>query len=356
MNEHKAWSVSLGRWACLQVRLHAFFLGSAVFTLYLGWLYAERQHDNALFWLAVAGMAMLFVSVLLHELGHVLAAHHLGGRAETIVIGPFGGLAPVEMPWDPKEQLVVSLAGPIVNLLICLLLSPVVIMACGTSPLALLHPLNPVPMTDAQPWQVAIMLGFWVNWLLLLVNMIPAFPFDGARAMVAAAMSISENVSQQRATATVIALAKIGALLLVVLACFAFSAGNSSVVPTWLALLLLAIFLFFSAKQHEILDQYEDEEEEKELFGYDFSQGYASLESSTSQQQQPAPPAQGALSRWLQNRRKKRERRQQQLEIEEDARLDAILARLHEHGMEGLTAEERALLKRASERYRSRLS
>lgn len=355
MSEQTAWSISLGRWAGVQVRLHAFFFASAIFTLYLAWLHGQSQNDHTLFWLGLAGTGILLVGVILHEIGHVATARHFGGRADLMVLGPWGGLESSQPPWEPKHQLAVYLAGPLVNLLLCLLLAPLVVLACGESPLELMHPLNPVPMTTGPAWQVAIKMSFWINWLLLLVNLIPAFPFDGGRAFVAAIQTFSPGTSLQKATSTVVGVAYVGALLLGILAIFSFTSSSVSMVPTWLPLLLLALFLFFSAQQHSVEDDYDIEEEEKELFGYDFSQGYASLENSVEQQQPPPPPAQGAIARWLQRRREERKRRQQQIEQEEDSRLDAILARLHEKGMEGLTTEEQALLKRASARYRSRL-
>ena len=62
----------------------------------------------------------------------------------------------------------------------------------------------------------------------------------------------------------------------------------------------------------------------------------------------------GSYEKISQQRRQQREVRRQAREAEEDQRVDEILGRLHEMGMENLSSDERALLKRASARYRSR--
>jgi hypothetical protein len=89
------------------------------------------------------------------------------------------------------------------------------------------------------------------------------------------------------------------------------------------------------------------------LFGYDFSQGYTSLARS-EQQEEAADDDSGPLERWLDTRREARRQRQEQIEAEEDALVDEILARVHERGMHSLSLEERSLLERAAARYRTR--
>jgi hypothetical protein len=85
--------------------------------------------------------------------------------------------------------------------------------------------------------------------------------------------------------------------------------------------------------------------------GYDFSQGYTSLERS--EKTRPAA-RQGLLQRWLERRRAERQNRNEQQKQLVDQQLDAILAKVHELGMGALTPAEKRLLRRASERYRGR--
>jgi hypothetical protein len=126
-----------------------------------------------------------------------------------------------------------------------------------------------------------------------------------------------------------------------------------SLVPMRFALVVLAIFLFFSA-QHEERNSIQDEqrrrqEEEEEL---DLASDLSALEEELSRS---TPQPSGPLKRWLDRRRERRHRRERELVAEEERSLDEILARLHRHGIDSLSPEDRALLQRASARYRSRL-
>ena len=123
-----------------------------------------------------------------------------------------------------------------------------------------------------------------------------------------------------------------------------------------LALTLLAIFVFFSARREE-LQLADVEANDEHVFGYDFSQGYTSLEGSSEADDEDSTPSAAqasALSRWWDKRRAARERRLYEQEADDDRRIDEILSRLHLRGMHSLSHEDRELLQRVSQRYRSR--
>ena len=115
------------------------------------------------------------------------------------------------------------------------------------------------------------------------------------------------------------------------------------------ALVVLGLVLFFAARGE--VGRAQDAQEDEWAFGYDFSQGYTSLERNTSH---PARPRAGPLRQWIDRRRAARQRRQREIEQADEQRVDSILARLHETGMDGLSTEDQALLKRVSARYRNR--
>jgi hypothetical protein len=85
--------------------------------------------------------------------------------------------------------------------------------------------------------------------------------------------------------------------------------------------------------------------------GYDFSQGYTSLER---EREAEGRSELGPVARWLEERREARHQRQRQLEDEEERRMDDILVRLHSLGIDGLSPEDRQILDRVSARYRNR--
>jgi len=348
MHGQASWTISLGRWGGVDVRLHIFFLLFAAFTMLLGWNERERNPDLA--WIAVASLGLLLVSVLLHELGHVLAALKQGGDAEEITIGPLGGLAPLRLPQEPLKECLVHLAGPAVNLVICIISGAFLWATDPASLPGLFNPLAPQGLTEGAPWKVGLKLTCWINWILLLLNLLPAFPFDGGRALRTGLSLAWPDASPRRAAWAVGLVAKFAAAGLLVIALLVRNHPADQPIPLWFALVILAIFLYFGAKQEE--ERSEDVEQEDEVFGYDFSQGYTSLERS-AERRHDRP---GLIARWLEQRREIRQRRQRELEEEEERRADEILAALHEKGMDSLSEDERLLLKRVSARYRQRNS
>ena len=352
MQNHGSWSVGLGRWGGILIRLHAFFLLFAAFTLYLSWL-ADRNGETGHVPLGALSIGILFLSVLLHELGHLYAAQRLGGGGDQLVLGPLGGLQPVRTPTDPQGQLVVHLAGPLVNLCVCMICLPWLLSLEGPQQVVgLLNPLRPEAVVHADAtWIVGIKLTFWINWLLFLVNLLPAFPFDGGLAVQSLSELLWADAGRRRGPAIAGACARITAVALLVLAWLFHDAG-SELLPLWFPLVLLAIFLFFSARSEK--PRRTPAPDVDHVFGYDFSQGYASLEK-TAQSTAPRAPSTGLWEHWREQRKVAREQRQVQVEAEDEQRVDQILDQVHREGMQSLSEEDRSVLERVSQRYRDRL-
>ena len=349
MHDFSIWSLNLGRWSGIRVRLHAFFLLFAVGTIFL----STRTGSGDMVWIGALGILILFVSVLLHELGHCYTALRLGGHAEEIVIGPLGGLAPVSVPHEAQHELITSLAGPMVNFVIWLTVAPLLFLLSDHSLMGLLSPLAPQNLVEGTPLVIGLKLTFWLNWVLVLVNLLPTFPFDGSGALRAI---LWPAIGYRDAVVWVSRTAKIIALGFCVIAWWTYGrelAGleaEVTLVPSWVPLVLMAIFLFFSAN-HDVtkLDRAELDEE---LFGYDFSQGYTSLQRG---EEVSPDEREGLLERWRKRRREGKEQARQEKESTEERRVDEILDRLHKVGMNSLSEEDRAILHRVSARIRDRL-
>ena len=348
MHGQASWTLSLGRWGGVNVRLHVFFVLFGAFTLYLGWHDRSLSEDRS--WIAPVGLLLLFVSVLIHELGHYFAARRLEGDADEIVIGPGIGLSPMQPPLEPQAECVMHLAGPIVNLAV-FMVSGIVISANGTAQFTgLLNPLQPQLLVEGPAWLVVFKLTCWINWVMVLANLLPAFPFDGGRALRAALSARWPDASPRRAANVVGWVAKLSAGGLVVIAWMVLDQPTDQAIPLWFSLVILAIFLYFGAKQEE--ERPTETEIESDLFGYDFSEGYTSLEQSTERRQDQT----GFVTRWFERHRENKRQRRREIEVEEERRADEVLGRLHEQGMNSLSNEERRLLKRVSARYRQRNS
>lgn len=346
MHGQASWTLSLGRWGGVSVRLHVFFVLFGTFTLFLGWRDHESLQDRS--WIAPTGLFLLFLSVLLHELGHYIAALRLGGDADEIVIGPGIGLAPMQPPLEPQAECLMHLAGPLVNLAIFMITGGIVWAHGAEQFTGLLNPLQPQLLVEGSAWLVTVKLACWINWVMVLANLLPAFPFDGGRALRAALSARWPDASPRRPAGLVTLVAKIAAAALIVVAWLVRDQPTNQAIPLWFSLVILAIFLYFGAKQEE--ERPTESELEDELFGYDFSQGYTSLDRSTERRHDQSGP----FARWLEQRRETKRRRQIEIEADEERRADEILGRLHEQGMDSLSDEERLLLKRVSARYRQR--
>jgi Zn-dependent protease/CBS domain-containing protein len=163
------WSLSLGVINGTAVRVHITFL------LFLAWIgfaaYARGGQAAAI--QSIVYILLLFACVVLHEFGHVLAARRYGIRTPDITLLPIGGVARLErMPEHPRQELVVALAGPAVNVVIAAVLFLLVGGVGGDEAPDLANP-------SASLMERLL----WVNLFLAAFNLIPAFPMDGGRVL-----------------------------------------------------------------------------------------------------------------------------------------------------------------------------
>ena len=113
------WSLTIGRIAGTDIRLHFTFL------LFLVWIglsdYLRGGPAAALD--SIVFILLVFLCVTLHEFGHIAMARRFGIRTPQVILSPIGGIASMErMPEKPAQELLVALAGPLVNVVIALLL------------------------------------------------------------------------------------------------------------------------------------------------------------------------------------------------------------------------------------------
>lgn len=185
-------SFSIGTYFGIPVKLHWTFL------LLLAWAGAAQFMVGGSTGAIVSGVIFIgsiFVCVILHELGHCLAARHFGISTRDITLSPLGGLAALEeSPRNWKEELWIALAGPAVNLVICLLILPYLIF----NPMALTQLLQATNSLDA--FLARLFLG---NFMLLAFNLLPAFPMDGGRVLRAVLESGTDRVKATRIAARI---------------------------------------------------------------------------------------------------------------------------------------------------------
>jgi Zn-dependent protease len=353
-----AWSFPLGRLFGITIRVHWLFPFVALgYVLHVAFGKNEgaKYPENA--WVdACILMLILFVSVLLHEFGHCFAARSVHGDAQEVLLWPLGGLANVEVPHRPRAHFLTAAGGPAVNLLLCVGAALLLLVASDRG--AIQPPWwNPLPTGfpsrndkevelwlwaggsfTATPYSAAVWLArvFWVNYFLFLLNVVlVGFPLDGGRLLQSA---LWPSLGYRQATLTAVF---VGFGVVCVIGLYAFIVNS-------MPALGLALFVAFACQRQWVILETGGEEG---VFGYDFSQGYTSLERD-----QPAAPAVRKVSwwrAWLQRRAARRLQREQEQREAEESRLDELLDKVHRLGQAALTEEERRFMKRVSDRYRN---
>jgi stage IV sporulation protein FB len=349
MTDPLTWSpISLGRWSGTQVRVHIFLIVFVLFRLLNAAMSPEHDVVPTLGWLG-----LLLLALAVHELGHALMASWLGCEREEVRLWPLGNLVGPSSSSRSSENALVALAGPIASA------SVVLVIAIGLS-IAGAHLVwspfghgndSGAPLIGAGKQATALTPLWWfgwfgyLNWVLLIANLIPALPFDGGRVL----RSFLANAQVVSARDNMLApwTARSCAALLVLVGLARLVLARSSDGLTLIGLAVL-IELIVRAETRMLEDGgfFEDG-----VFGYDFTEGYTSLENGAAKVR---PYRESALKRWRRRRSDLRRQRQQAREAAEDRRMDEILAKLHQEGRSALTEEEQRFLLRVSAKYRNR--
>ena len=215
------WSYRIVRIGGTDVKVHLTFLLLLGFYAWSGY---ETDGTAGLVF-ALGFILGVFACILLHEFGHVGMARRFGIRTPDVILLPIGGLARLErMPEQPRQELLIAVAGPIVTLLIATVLY-LFLRLTGTTPTI-------VTLDLRDDSLVAILMH--VNVFLLFFNLLPAFPMDGGRVLRAL---LAMKWGLPRATR---AAAAVGQLI-------AFAGGMYGLVSGEFFLVLIAFFVFLGA-------------------------------------------------------------------------------------------------------------
>jgi Zn-dependent protease len=327
----------------IPVRLHVSFVLLAIFVMFV----CTRPPVHNMAALGALCLLVWFVCVVLHEAGHCIAAARMGGGTDRVVLTPVGGVSQYGYLPEPHREIAVAMAGPFASFGGWLAAACLLYAWREPGLVALLNPVNPEPVfADGPALVVALRLAVWLNWALVVVNLLPALPLDAGWALRSL---LWPHLGHQRAHIIVGRVSLVTGIALLAVAWWGGAPESAFPVPFWLPPVVLATcVLAYTLGAH---DAYDEEGAEEDLFGYDFSQGYTSLER---RDESPPPRQPSAIRRWLEQRRAKRDAERVRIEKEEEQQVDLILSRLHQSGIDSLTPRERKLLDRVSARYRSR--
>lgn len=228
-------SLELGTYAGIKVRIHW------TFWLLIVWIVLREiflgNSFVSMLW-STAFIGFLFFCVVLHEYGHALTARRFGVKTENITLLPIGGVASLEeMPENPMQEFLVAIAGPMVNVVIAIILYFLVPIGMYTS----------MPAEELQQalstinGQNFLFYLFSANVMLVLFNILPAFPMDGGRVFRAL---LSMNMNRVKATRIAAATGQFLAFLFFIIGLL----YNP-------ILLLIAVFIFFGAQAESSMTQ-----------------------------------------------------------------------------------------------------
>ena len=231
------WSFRIARITGIEVRVHLFFL-----LMLLGFGAVEMARGGAQAAVsALIFISLVFLCVLLHEFGHAYAALAFGIRTPDITLLPIGGLARLDrIPEKPSQELIIALAGPLVNVLI----AGGLLLALGKG--------AAVPVSRWFTGNINLLETlFSVNITLALFNLLPAFPMDGGRVLRAL---LATKLPYAKATAIAARIGQFFAFVLGVVGLF----GLPGLMDGSPVLIFVAFFIYMAASQESTAVQMRD--------------------------------------------------------------------------------------------------
>jgi stage IV sporulation protein FB len=351
MTEMLSWSIDLGRWAGVRLRVHItllFLVGVSLLAALL---------DPSRFFPTLAWLVIYLAALALHEMGHLAAAAWRETEPEDVLLFPLGNLVGPSNARS-NEDPTVAAGGLVVSGLLAfgtLLILALLGATMQLNPFGAEQDAGAPYFINAEgkhqayraltPIWAAGWFG-WLNWLIFLANLLPALPLDGGRILRATiarpglGMSRDTMIGPWAAHVVAILLCFIGGLRLLL-----YSRLYDAFDLICLAL-LIEVVVRVEARMMEDGSFFDDG-----VFGYDFSEGYTSLESGAAKVR---PYRESALKRWRRKRSEGRRHRRQAQFAAEDRRLDEILDKIHRGGRASLTDEENRFLIRVSSKIKKR--
>ncbi len=231
-------SIQIGKVMGIPIKIHISFLLVLVLFPYVfandaEFGFADVASAQLRYALALTLTILLFSCVLLHELGHSWVAMKYGIGIRSITLILLGGIAAMEeVPRDPRAEMRISIAGPLVSLTIGVL--------CYLAYLGLgiydIVQISTISYISRFLWLIA-----YINIILFVFNLIPAFPMDGGRVLRA---WYAGRMPYLRATKKAVNIGKMFAIAMAIFGLFAFE-----IVNIWF--ILIAFFIYIGASEEE---------------------------------------------------------------------------------------------------------
>jgi Zn-dependent protease/CBS domain-containing protein len=226
------WSIKLIRVKGIDIKVHLTFVLILIWAAYRWGMGMRGGLNGALYGIVV--ILLLFVCVTLHELAHSLTAMRFGIKVRGITLLPIGGISQMEeIPTKPKEELLMSVVGPLTNFIIAaglILISILFHREAGLSSQYLSEVLGSIR------WSGLVSYLAVANIMLGVFNLLPAYPMDGGRVLRSI---LALRMDHAKATTWAV---NIGQGMAWILGLWGVLAG------AWM-LVIIAIFIYLGASQ-----------------------------------------------------------------------------------------------------------
>jgi len=218
------WSFQIGKLFGIPIRIHVTFL---LLLFFIG-IVGSRQAGGSGAIFGMISIVFIFFCVVLHEIGHSLMAIRYGIDVKDIVLLPIGGVSRMEdIPEDPKKEITISVVGPLVSFALAFFFF-LIAKTTGQN----------ISVREISLFGGNLVANlFWINLILGMFNLVPAFPMDGGRVLRGI---LATSMDSLRATKIAVSMGQVFAIVLFFFGIF-FS--------WWMA--LIAIFIYLGAEGEE---------------------------------------------------------------------------------------------------------
>ncbi|MEZ6045312.1 MAG: M50 family metallopeptidase [Planctomycetaceae bacterium] len=288
-------------------------------------------------------LILLFTaSVLFQQLIQYAVIRKTGGDLIEFLLWPLGSLAKLKLGFSLKGRILTWAITPLTHALVCLSLLPFLYHSALLPSLWNLAAL-PVPsyslISFSRLGLEFLALAFYVNWVLMVMSLLPVFPLSGGR--------IVEEMLLLQFNSSFVNRLMYG---FTNLSGFFLLFFGIVVSQSWFCLFGTILICWTLYERIRLLETTPAKDETELFLGYDFSAGYTSLEQSSGSEipvQRPTRP--GMIARWKAKRKQQQRVRAAARRAHAQEQIDLLLAKVSESGMSSLTAAEHKQLKQASQ-------
>ena len=354
MIENQSWSFSIGRFGSTALRVHMLFLLAVIVVFGAEW---NNGATNLNFFSGTAAVTViaLVVAVVIQQAAIAFGTRCLGSEVYEIEFTPWGGSCRSDLDDSSFLSVIAHSAGIFANGMLFLLGYALLYQ---TDQYTAINPFHPQRFDINSPQVAALQILSWVNFQLVLLNLIICYPFAGARIVRPAINSFQLSLTKYRTEKAIMLIGHAFSFALIgtgiIFMVRNYEPGIQIAGPSWMILLVAGVTLFFAARYSMAVETSVTEESWEDLEDQDFGLMFdlmGSYDEVSVEDQESF-----AFSQWLNEKHEARRKYELDSEIEEDGWADRVLEKLHAHGgdLDCLTEPERGVLNRFSARVRRR--